>query len=1081
MQFHVNEKARVYYALHRVIRRAVNQNAIPIMRISSLLLAMMVTTASALKADHASGQKVKEMKVSLKAKDEALIRVLRKIEGATTFRFVYNAAQVNGDQPVSVDFNDFPLDDALNQLLLTKNYTWKEKGKNIIIYNTRFADTIRIRGRVLNRTEPPVPLPGVTVSIKGTSNGLTTDVDGFFEIVARRNDVLLFSFIGYKPQEYNVGGEQRNLTISLAEDVSALNEVVVTGFSQQKVKHLASSISTVNMNNVNNKPVTQLSQALQGGATGVFVNQRSGLPGGDAAAIKIRGVGSFMGSDPLVLVDGVPFDMNLLDPNTVESISVLKDAAAASIYGARAGNGVILITTKRGVAGKPVVQYNAYAGAQVPTYMPEFVDAATYMRMVNEANFNENKALPFSQSRIEITKSGLDPVNYPDTRWADLSIRNVSSIHQHFLSVAGGNSTARFAITGNYLSQEGMLRNTSFSRASLRANTSVDLRKNIVVFADMFINRNQQKEPYSGNNQIFSWVYTAAPNVVSRFPQKEGRPGYTYYGDIGETWNPVANLDKGGYRQSLRDEALLNLRPKWTVIPGLDFKGQFSYRVSTGVDKRNRDAYVFYDYFTDYQIGRNFSDDKSAGAANRSSYYYLGGNLDYTKIFGKHRLNALAGYSQELNNADAFKEIALRSGFVKAYYSYDNKYLLEASVRRDGSSLFGDGQKWGNFPSVAVGWNLAEERFMKQFAFLNQLKLRASYGTLGNNNIQPYLYQSTIQSGNGAEISNGNPNISWETMAITDLGANISLFKNKLDITVDWYNRKTTDMILNPQPSLVSGLKSGPVNIGSMVNKGWEVLVGYNGSIAPRITFTANVGMSYNKSRILKLAKGTMIEGDYIYREGGEMGEYYGYKSNGLLQQKDIDNNVPLLKGQKPGDIGYVDTNKDGIISDADKTVLGNTDPRLTYFSNLSLYLWNFDIEALVTGVGPVTGIYSGRIAIPFNNGVEGGTPQLMHMDYWTPQNTGARFPRLRPTPEHNVYTSSFWSENAAFLRIRYISAGYNIPLAPGSIIKKLRVYVNAQNPFTFSRMKALDPESKGNETTYPIMRTYIGGVNVTF
>ncbi|HEY9260886.1 TonB-dependent receptor [Chitinophaga sp.] len=1051
------------------------------MRISSLLVAMLVTTAATLKAAVAEGQKLKEMKLSMKADHESLLMVLRKIESTTSVRFVYNAAKVNGDQLVSIALDNVSLEEALNNLLSAKNYGWKEKGGNIIIFSNA-ADTVRLHGRVLNRAEPPVGLPGVTVAIKGTTTGLTTDADGYFEITAKRNAVLVFSFIGYKPQEYIVTGEQRNLTVSLTENVSALNEVVVTGFTEQKVKHLASSVSTINMNNANGKPVTQLSQALQGGATGIFVTQRSGLPGDDAAAIKIRGLGTFLGGGPLVLVDGVPFDMNLLDPNTVESITVLKDAAAASLYGARAGNGVIIITTKRGVAGKPVVQYNAYAGAQTPSYMPDFVDAATYMRMMNEANENQNPGSEprFSDDAIRKTASHEDPINYPDTRWSDEVIRKSAAIQEHFLSVAGGNSTARFAITGNYLSQQGMIENAGFQRASLRANTSMDLRKNIVIFTDMFINRNQRRDTYSGNNQILSWMYTAPPTVIPKFPAKEDRPGYTYYGLYGQSWNPVANLEQGGYKEFLSDEALLNLRPKWTIIPGLDLKGQFSYRVSNSVESRNRETYVFFDYKTEDQIGANFSQDKSAVTNNRNGYYYLGGNLDYVKNFGKHRLNAIAGYSQELNNYGPMTEVSLRSVFAKGYYSYDNKYLMEVGFRRDGSSLFAEGHKWGYFPSIAAGWNLAEEKFMKQFRFLNQFKLRASYGMLGNNNIGPYLYQSTVDNGNGKESANGNPDITWEKMAITDIGTNISLFNSKLDITADWYNKKTTDMILYPQPSLTSGLLKGPANVGSMVNKGWEVMVTYKGNIAPKASFGISVGGSYNKSKILKLSQPRIIEGDYIYREGGEMGEFFGFKSKGLLQEADIQKGVPTMSGQKAGDISYVDIDGDGAITDADKTTLGFTDPHLTYFTNLTLSVKNFDLEVLLTGVGSVYLKYTGRIAIPFNTGVEGGTPQTYQLDYWTPTNTTARFPRLIPSPGNNVQTSDFWQENAAFARIRYISLGYAVPLRTGRI-KKLRCYVNAQNPFTFSRIKVLDPESKGNETTYPIMRTFIFGVNVSF
>jgi len=946
-----------------------------------------------------------------------------------------------------------------------------------------------LRGRVLDTKEPSGPIAGVSVAIKGVASGATTDAEGYFEMNVGEGDQLVFSSVGYKTKEYVVTANQASMIISLEESANAMNTVVVTGYSQQKAKYLASSVSTINTDNANNKPVTQLSQALQGGATGVYVNQSSGLPGSDVASVTIRGIGSFQGTNPLVLVDGMPMDLNLIDYSTVENITVLKDAAAASIYGARAGNGVILITTKRGVAGKPVVQYNSWAGLQVPTYRPHFVNAPTYMRLLNEAQQNVGGDVLYSPSAIAITASHLDPINYPDTRWSDV-LRSTAPIHQQSLSVSGGNSAARFALTANYTSQDGILTNTKFNRASIRANTSIDLRKNIVVFMDMLVTRTQQTVPYSagltgssgavsGVSQVLGWIYTAPPTIIKKYPNKSVRPGYTYYGTYGESWNPVAQLERGGTAQSINDQSALNLRPKWTIIPGLDLKGQFSYQVTSGVSKQNRDAYIFYDYFTDQPTGRAYSDVKTAGPTNRAGYYYLGANMDYTRSFGMHRINALAGYSQELTNSDAWTEIALRSVFGKVYYSYRNKYLMELGIRGDGSSLFAPGKRWGTFPSAAIGWNLAGEDFMRDISFLNQLKLRASYGMLGNNSISPYLYQSTINTADGREATNANPDITWERVGILDIGANITLFR-KLDITLDYYDKKTTRMILYPQPSLASALISGPANVGSMQNRGAEMAASYGATITKHLMFNISGGVSYNKTKILKLAANPLISDHYIYREGGEMAEFYGYKSTGLLQQKDIAAGVPMLAGQVAGDIAYEDRNGDTRISDSDRVSLGNSIPRLNYYTNLTIFLGNFDLSTLVNGVGKVGLEYTSRIANPLNTAGNGGTPQQFQLDYWTPEHTNANRPRLTPTPGNNGLTSSFWIKNGAFARIRYLALGYTFKLKPTSSIKKLRVYINAQNPFTFSGVKVIDPESRGAEGTYPIMRVYTFGINLS-
>lgn len=955
----------------------------------------------------------------------------------------------------------------------------------------------KVRGTVVDTKEPPEPLQGVSVVIKGNeSRGVLTDSVGYFEINIEESDILVFSFAGYTAKEVKASTIKTTITIALEQATTALEQVVVTGFSSQKVKNLASSVSTVSMENITNKPITQLSQALQGGATGILVSQSSGLPGGDAASIKIRGIGSNLGSDPLVLVDGVPFDINRIDPATVESVTILKDAAAASIYGARAGNGVIVITTKRGKAGKVNVQYNAYAGAQVPTYIPDFVDAATYMTMINEADRNNGgSGNIYNQASIDNTAAGTDPIQYPNTKWNDLVFNKSSGIQEHSLNISGGTGPARFALSANYLSQQGMINRSGFNRGTVRANTSIDLRKNIVVFMDLFTSRENQTEPFAwgyGTSQVIGWAYMAPPNIIAKYPQKEDRPDYTYYGQYGESWNPVANLERGGQRQNIRDLVLVNLRPKWEILPGLELKGQFSYRVTSGVRKDSRDSYMFFDYFTNQKTGRDFTDIKDAGPTNRSSYYYVGGNFDYKKEIGLHSINAIAGYSKELNNADAWTEKALTSVFAKVFYSYDDRYLLEVSDRQDGSSLFAQGKKWGNFPSVAVGWNIHSEKFMESVQLINQLKLRASYGLLGNNNIDPYKYQSTINTGNGTETSFGNPNITWEKMNILNLGLNMGFWENKLDLTFDVYDKKTTDLIVYPAPTLTSAIQTSPSNFGNLRNRGWELRLGYNEAINKDLRFSFNLGYSYNKTTLLSLVQNPLKSANTIKQEGYSFVEYYGFRNAGLLQAKDFNANgdamIPIIDGQKPGDIRYLDLsgpdgNPDGKIDNYDRAILGPTDPLSNYFSNISVRYKNFDFETLLTGVGKVDAYYSGRIALPLNVSGEGGTPMKWHLDYWTPENTDARFPRLLPSPGVNGMFSDFWSVNGAYLRVRYIQLGYNFPakLINKARLSRLRFYVNAQNPFTFTKLQIIDPESRGNESTYPIMRVYTAGINATF
>ena len=397
-----------------------------------------------------------------------------------------------------------------------------------------------IQGQVFEQSEPPYLLAGVNISIKGTQQGTISDNGGYFSIKAKRGDIIVFTYLGFKNYEYVVSRAISNLNVSLVEDIEALDEVVVTGFSEEKKLNSISSISSLNVSsNLLSKPVTSVSQALQGGITGLSVNQSSGLPGADAATIKIRGVSSLQtNNDPLVLVDGVPMDMNNLDPTTIESVTVLKDAAAAAIYGARAANGVIVIKTKRGTPGKVNVSYNGYYGIQQATYLPEFIDGAGYMEMVNAANMNIGGNPVYSQEAIDKTRDGSDPVNYPDTNWTDFLFKN-GSVQSHSVSVSGGGNLARFALTANYLKNDGLVQNTNSDRLNIRANTSVSLLDNLSVNMDFNSYRTNREKPlFDNGGNIFSYIYSTPPNTVVRYPMKEGND-IVYYGNRPEQRNPA--------------------------------------------------------------------------------------------------------------------------------------------------------------------------------------------------------------------------------------------------------------------------------------------------------------------------------------------------------------------------------------------------------------------------------------------------------------------------------------------------------------------------------------------------------------
>ena len=961
-----------------------------------------------------------------------------------------------------------------------------------LAFAARPADELLdIRGVVVDTKDPPTPLVGVTVLVQGTVRGTTTDAEGFFSIKAKHGDVLTFSFIGYTGKEYRVNKSVANLSIAMEEELTSIDQVVVTGMTSQQRKHIAASVGAVAPSNFENKPITRLSQALQGGTTGILVTQSSGLPGGDGATIKIRGVASLLGSDPLVLVDGFEFDMDKLDPSTVESVSILKDAAAASIYGAKAGNGVILITTKRGSAGKVSVSYNGYFGIQQPIYLPDFVDGATYMEYINEANRNTTGVDKYTPEQIRITREGSDPIHYPSTDWMKETMRETDPIHEHNFTVSGGNTTARFALSAQYLNQDGMYKvmDNGFERLTVRANTTVNLNKDIMMFVDMFVGRDTQRQPETMNKTILDYIYLAPPTLVSKYPRKEGqKPGYDYYGVYFEWMNPLANLERGTQVESVRDYVTINARPTWHIIPGLTLKGQVGYRIASGMDKKDRNAYVFLDYFSGNESG-TFGAVKSATYTTRTSYWMVGATLDWTKEFGDHRINILGGWNEEVDRRNGWDDVALLSFFGKAYYSYKDKYLAEVGIRRDGSSLFGDGHKWGNFPSVAVGWNVNREPWMQNARFIDNFKIRASYGMLGNNNVALYRYQTIIDN-SGNEIVNGNPDLTWEKVKILDAGIDLSLFGQKLEVTFDWFRKVTDDMIVNVPSTPSSGLLAAPMNVGKAEVKGYEIGVGFNHSFTKDIDFSINLGYSYNKSKWLEITNDELINGNTIYRKGHAIKEYYGYQADHLLTQDDLDFRVPIIGGydgattaQLPGDIRYVDTNGDKVITTDDRVPLGDQDPHSVYYGNLSFRWKNLDFDMQVNGVGYVPIFYQGLISNPLDPEY-GGTPQRWHLDHWKAENPdrNAKLPRVTTDPGNNALLSTFWKENGAFVRIKYMQLGYNFKaLAKKIHAGNFRVYVNVQNPFTFTKVELIDPETKGTHTTYPMFKTYSVGLNVNF
>lgn len=956
------------------------------------------------------------------------------------------------------------------------------------------TEKLHIRGVVVDTEDPPQSVIGAAVYIKGTTVGAVCDDAGFFTIDAKKEDILVFSCIGYKDVEYRVTRSVANLSIALPDDNNVLEQAVVTGMTSQQRKHIAAAVGVIDNSNFTNKPVTQMSQALAGGTTGILVTQGSGDPGGDNASIKIRGVASLLGSSPLVLVDGFEFDMNKLDPATVESVTILKDAAAASIYGAKAGNGVILITTKRGTAGTVKANYNGYAGMQTPMYMPQIADSWDYMRYVNEYLASNGQAPMYTADDIQISRSGEDPINYPNTQWSDLVLRKITPITEHNISVSGGNTTARFAISAQYLHQDGVykVQKNGFDRFTIRANTSVNITKNISMFVDTFFGRDTRRYP---NSNFISELYDFPTTVVAKYPGKEG-VDRDYYGLYYQsTVNMLAELEHGTKVTTQRDYVSINARPQWKIIDGLTLKGNFGYRLSTGMDKKDQDPYVFFNYYTEDEM-TSYSSVKSVSYTTRSTFWQTGVNLDWVKEFGQgHRINLLGGFSAEMNARTGWDSISLASFYAKGYYSWKDRYLLEAGLRADGSSLFHGKNKWGYFPSVAAGWNVTNEKWMQDVRQVNNWKVRASFGMLGNNGVDPYSYQSLINSSSGIETKVGNPDLKWETVRIYDVGTDLSFFDYKLDFTFDWFLKDVNDLIMNIPAAPSSAILTSPSNVGRARVSGCEVALSYKQDFGEDISLSASVGYTYQRSKWIHIPQGQLVSGNSIYREGCPLKANYFYVTDGLLTQEELDNHVSIWGGypdsgepaQKPGDVKFVDINHDGIIDENDRTAVGDQEPHHIYYANFNLRLWNFDIDMQLTGQGNSNRFWYGKYIQPLSSASQGAV-QKWQLNHWTEENPDkwAPRPRLAPVGSYNEQLSTFWMFNSAFARIKYIQIGYNFKRAAKAIhASTLRVYINAQNPFTFTSNKVVDPEISSNGgtlvSTYPMFKTYTAGINIGF
>ncbi|WP_266202733.1 SusC/RagA family TonB-linked outer membrane protein [Pontibacter kalidii] len=995
-----------------------------------------------------------------------------------------------------------------------------------VLQPAAFGQGQAVKGKV--QDSKGVPLPGVTVVVKGTDKGTSTNTDGQFSLPqAKQGDVLVFSYIGFANKEVAVTGASE-LNVVMTEADNKLNEVVVVGYGTQKKVNLTGSVAVVEGKELTKRQVGSTSLALQGTAPGVSVRQQSGVPGGDGGGISIRGVGSInAGSNPLILVDNVEMSLDAVDPNSIESISVLKDAAASAIYGSRAANGVILITTKRGSEGVKV-NLSSYVAVQQPTDLPEKVNALDHMKLWDVAQVNSGLPAAFTKQIEEYERLGPDNFARFNTDWKDLVLTNNGLMHNHNINVSAGTEKIKVFASGGYLDQNGLTANTGFKRTDLRFNTDVSLSKRLTASMDLVLNNSER-----------TWPGNSSPTAIIRYMlgMPATAPGRFDTGEWGEGWsnsNPAAQAEDGGFDKYITNSRIISGTLTYRPIDDLELLANYSSNRATS---RNRRLQGQYDIYVP-----DLANNKLDFARPWPNFNAIFDNFDesqrdlvrlqgtYSKALGSHNVKLLTGFSAEsfsASNIDAFRqnlisedfpylsagdatgqslgggeyEFSMASVYSRINYDYDERYLLELNGRFDASSRFIKENWWELFPSVSAGWRISNESFWDNISnVVNEAKLRVSYGALGNQNVgsyyptytsyakgTPYNYyfNNAINSGYALTTA-ANPNIQWERSIILDAGLDLALLNNRLSVTADFFKRDIDNMLqLDLIPAYV-GLNAPYVNLGKMTNKGWELSLGWKDAVGD-LTYQVTGNVSDVKNEIVDLGGREYIAGSRITKEGYAYNSYYGYIAEGLFQSEDEIASAPLhYANTKPGDIRYRDINGDDKIDANDRAVLGNYFPRYEYSLNLSAQYKGFDVTAFFQGVGKMDNYLSGTGTQPFYSASFQGSIYEHQKDYWTPENRDAAFPRLTANSITNNYvTSSFWMRESSFLRLKNVVLGYTIPKSLTDKIKvgSARFYVSGQNLFTWSNyFPGFDPEQRdtGGEF-YPIMTTYTTGFNLSF
>lgn len=989
-----------------------------------------------------------------------------------------------------------------------------------------FAQEREVSGKVLD--EDGLPLPGVSITEEGTSNGTVTNMDGDFDFTITNDDdvVLVFSFLGFETQEVTVGS-QTEFQITMEESSEGLDEVVVVGYGTQKKANLTGAVSQVDSETLEDRPITNVSSGLQGAMAGVTVTGASGAPGNNAGAIRIRGIGTWGNSAPLVVIDGVPGgNLNILNPSDIESISVLKDAASSSIYGVRGANGVIVVTTKSGKGGPPSISYNTYYGMQRPTAVPEKLGSPEYMELLNESQVNVGRNPTYSEEEIQIAREGSDPNYYANTNWVDEVYKDYAPQENHNLSVNGGDEDVNYYLSYGLLKEGGLIVGDNFEakRHNVRAKVSTTLLDRIELNTNLgYIDRN-----YTGSSEGTAPLYQAL-TVRPLVPVRNTEGGWGY---IGGSSNPVATATDAGTNEFVSEEFTANVDAAVNIFEGFKIRGRY------GLVKYNSRRNVFdrtlnyYDADTGNLVWQINNPSQVTTSSYKGTYQTFVGTAEFDRTFAEdHGVQALLGVSQEetindnlsasrtdvastsvghinlgtenQRNSGSNAQNALQSLFGRLNYAFRDKYLVEANFRYDGSSRFAKDVRWNLFSSASVGWVFTEEEFLEN-DFLEFGKFRASYGTQGNDRIADWAFMDvlgpvgTMPIGNDVTIGYrqtavGNELLTWESAEKMNIGLDLGFLDNRLNISADYFENTTDNILLRlPIPDVFGGPAYPYQNAGSVENKGWELELGWRDDIED-FSYNLNFNLSDVRNEVTDLGGTEPTIGDRIRKEGEPLDAFYGLVADRIAQESDFSYDpssgefvpdFPHIEGDpvQPGDLIYKDLDGDGEVDLVnDRKVIGSHIPRYTFGFRGDFAYKNFDLNFFLQGVGKVNGLLTGTARHALTS--ESAIPQAVHLDRWTPENTDASYPRLTYQQSYNQRLSTYWLEDASYLRLKNIQFGYTLPesFTQRLRVDRFRAYVSAENVFTVTDyFEGYDPESPvSSGSFYPMVKTFTVGLNI--